>query len=313
MRRKVGAILAFVGGFLVVLAVLAQFYAPGQLMRTPLDVNSTTHLSGTAQLSDGSGGMSRTPVIALQVTHTNSAKSDDDVAVFTNFTCLVKDVGSVDGCVSSDDPQDRLITATVDNFATDRVDAMSVNDPKYLPADAVPHEGLVNKWPFESEKKTYPYWDGTVGSAVDAVYDRTETVDGLRCYVYKVDVKDAPMQIADGVDGVYNDTKEISIEPLTGAIIDQTEHQEQTMTDGSPAVIVDIAFTDAQVRSNVDDYSAQADQLTLLTKTVPLVGYLVGIPLLIIGIVLLLLGRDRAEPEPEQSADVRTPTPSGAR
>src|SRR6476619_3440566 len=121
-------------------------------MRTPLDVNNTTHLSGTAQLSDGSGGMSKDPVIALQVTHTDSAKSDGNVVVFTNFTCLVKDIGSVDGCVSSDDPQDRLITASVDNFATDRVTALSVNDPKYLPADAVPHEGLVNTWPFEAQK-----------------------------------------------------------------------------------------------------------------------------------------------------------------
>ena len=41
---------------------------------------------------------------------------------------------------------------------------LAVNDPKYLPADAEPHEGLVNKWPFEPKKKTYPYWDGTTGA-----------------------------------------------------------------------------------------------------------------------------------------------------
>ena len=48
-----------------------------------------------------------------------------------------------------------------DDFATDRITALAVNDPQYLPADAAPHEGLINKWPFEAEKKTYPYWDGT--------------------------------------------------------------------------------------------------------------------------------------------------------
>jgi hypothetical protein len=43
-------LLGFLGGFLVMVALLAQFYAPGQLMRTPLDVDSTTRLSGEAAL-----------------------------------------------------------------------------------------------------------------------------------------------------------------------------------------------------------------------------------------------------------------------
>ena len=33
-------VLAGLGGFLVMLAILAKFYAPGQLMKTPIDVDS---------------------------------------------------------------------------------------------------------------------------------------------------------------------------------------------------------------------------------------------------------------------------------
>ena len=41
------------------------------------------------------------------------------------------------------------------------------------------HEGLVNKFPFDVEKKDYPYWDGLLGRPVEMVYDDTETILGL--------------------------------------------------------------------------------------------------------------------------------------
>lgn len=273
----------------MVLGILAQIYAPGQLMKTPLDVNQTTHLSGTAQLSDGESLVS-TPVNAVSITHTDSAKSDGDVVVFSNSTCLVKAEGDVGNCVSSDDPQNRLIQASTDNFATDRVSGLAVNDPKYLPADAQPHEGLVNKWPFDAEKKTYPYWSGDVGKAVPAVYDRTEKVEGLECYVYVVTLTDVPIDIG-GAPGTLNSTASIYVEPVTGAIQNQVQHVEQSMADGTKVAIIDLAFTPEQLKQSYDDVAPQVKQLNLLVKTVPLVGYLVGIPLLLIGIALLVLGR----------------------
>jgi len=292
VRRKIGAVLAFVGGFLVMLAVLAQVYAPGQLMRTPLDVDSTTRLSGTAVISGES-----TPVKATSITHSDSAKSDDDVVVFQNSSCLVKDEGDVGNCVSADDPQERLLSASVDDFATDRKTALAVNDPEYLPADAAPHEGLINKWPFEAEKKTYPYWNGTADRAIDAVYDRTEEVGGVETYVYRIQASDVPIEIAEGVPGIYDDVTEIYIEPLTGSIVHQVQHQERTLEDRSPVLVLDLAFTDEQVAANGEDAEKNRDLLNLATKTVPLVGYLVGIPLLLIGIALMVLGRRKPEPD----------------
>jgi hypothetical protein len=304
VRRKLGAVLAFLGGFLVVLAVLAQVYAPGQLMKTPLDVDSTTRLSGTAEISGES-----TPVKATSITHSDTAKSDDDVIVFQNSSCLVKDEGDVGNCVSADEPQERLLAASVDDFATDRVSAEAVNDPEYLPADAAPHEGLVNKWPFDAEKKTYPYWNGTVGSAVDAVYDRTETVGGVETYVYRVESSNVPIEIAEGVPGFYADRNEIYIEPLTGAMVHQVQHQERTLEDGTPVLVLDLAFTDEQVAANGDDAKSNRDSLNLATRTVPLVGYALGIPLLMVGIALMLLSR-RKGGEPSLHVDsTRDKTP----
>ncbi len=294
MRRIIGAVLAFLGGFLVVLAILVQVVATGQLKKTPLDVNSVTRLSGTAELSDGTKLVS-IPVTASSVTKSDTAKSDGDYIVFVNSSCLMRAKGSGELCVSADDSQNRLISASTDTFMTDRVTAMAANKPDYLPADAVAHEGLVNKWPFDAEKRTYPYYDDTVGGAVDAAYDRTTTADGVRAYVYKVDVKDQPAEISSGLRGTYSDTKEIWIEPRTGSIINQVEHRELVDSDGNPFLTLDLAFTDAQVKKSADDAASSADQLKLVTGTVPLVGYVVGLPLLVIGMLLMLLGTRRKD------------------
>jgi hypothetical protein len=168
-------VLAGLGGFLVMLAILAKFYAPGQLMKTPIDVDSVTRAAGQAAL----GADPAEPVKGTQTTRADSAKSTDDVVSFVSSSCLVFDRDDVPDCVSADDPDDRLITASVDYFATNRVTALAVNDPKYLPPEAEEVEGLQIKWPFDVEKKAYPYWDGTAGGAFDAEYEATEEIDGV--------------------------------------------------------------------------------------------------------------------------------------
>ena len=105
MRKGFGIGLTVLGGFLVTLAVLAQFWAPGQLMKTPLDTDSLTLLDGNAELSDGAGGTTEFPVKAFSVTRADSERSDGEVVVFQNSSCLVKDEGEIDECVAADDPR----------------------------------------------------------------------------------------------------------------------------------------------------------------------------------------------------------------
>lgn len=290
MRTRIGYGLAFVGAFLLILAVMAQVYATDKVLRTPLDTDSVTRLEGTATLG-GPDGEESFPVKVASTTKTDSDKSDDDVVVFKNSSCVVRDEGDVGDCVSNDDPEKRLLTASTDDFATDRFTAEAVNDPKYLPSAAEPHEGLINKWPFEAEKKDYLYWSGTTGEAVPAVYDRTEDVEGIEAYVYKVDIVDAPIEVADGVPGYYNDSIEIFIEPFTGTIIDQHSSQTRTTSERELVLALDVAFTDDQVKKTTDEAKSNSFKLTLVTEIVPLVGYIVGIPLLLIGLALVLLAR----------------------
>jgi hypothetical protein len=298
--RKLGMVLAGLGGFLVMLALLAKFYAPGQLMKTPIDVDSFTNATGEAAV----GADAAAPVQGTQITRSDSAKSDDDVVVFVSSSCLVFDRDDVPECVSADDPEERLITASVDNFATDRVTAMAVNDPKYLPPEAAEHEGLQNKWPFDVEKKTYPYWDDNVLQVVEAEYEGTEEVDGVETYKFHAVVSDVPYEVTDGVQGTYSKDTTIWIEPVTGSFVNLSYHMEQVDDAGDNFITLDLAYTEDEVQDSVDDAKSSRDSLDLVRNTVPLIGFLVGIPILLVGLFLTARGNR------SQSGTTTTPAAS---
>ena len=289
MRKSV-PVLFGLGGFLLIAGLVAALWAPGVVKKTPLEVNSTTHLSGeAAKLNTATGELDSNPVLATSITKSDTKISDDKVIAFTNSSCLVIDEGDVSDCVDGDDP--RLISASTDVFATDRVTGLAVNDGRYLPADAVKHEGLVNKWPFDAKKESYPYWDGVAGKALTARYDRTVKVDGMSAYVYKITAQGLPINIAEGVPGTYDSVKEIYVDPTTGAIVNQTDDQQRSLADGKLVLDLQLGFTDDQIKKSVSETEDSASSLNLITKTVPLVGIIGGLLLLIAGGVVLMRAR----------------------
>ena len=294
MRKIIGWVLLGLGAFLLVTGLLATVWVPGQVERTPLDVDSTTRLSGNAdKLNPATGETEAIDVKATSITKADSKRSDDNVVVFVNTTCLVIDEGDVPDCVDADDPQARLVSATSDVFSTDRYDAEAVNG-KYLPAGAEEKEGLVNKWPFDSEKKDYDYWDGLVGAAVTAAYDSTETLDGLETYKYHISLDEVPAEIIDGVQGTYSQDKYIWVEPRTGAIVNQTQDETRTLEDGSVVLDLQLAFTEDQVASGISDAKDNKASIDLVTGTLPLVGFIGGIIALLAGAFLVFAGRKDA-------------------
>ena len=293
MRKIIGWVLLALGTFLVVIGLMAAIWAPGQVKRTPLDTDSTTRLAGTAdKLNPGTGEVESLQVKATSVTKADSEHSDDEVIVFVSSTCLVIDEGDVPDCVDADDPEKRLVSASTDVFATDRSDGTAVNG-SYVPPSAEEKEGLVNKWPFDAEKKTYPYWDGMLGQAVDAEYDGTETIDGLETYRYHVLIEEESAEVVTDVDGIYSQDKFIWIDPVTGAIINQTQHEVRELTDGSTLLDMQLDFTEDQVSANAEDAKDNGGLLTLLTKTVPLIGLIGGVLALLVGAFLVFAGRGR--------------------
>jgi hypothetical protein len=176
------------------------------------------------------------------------------------------------------------------------------------------HEGLVLKFPFGTEKKTYQFWDSTLRKAFPIQFKKTETLKGLEVYVFEQEVpkQDVPLakpllvpgNLVDepGRDSVevqrtYKNTRTLWIEPITGAIIKGREQQNATIAyngeDKLVATQVKIEYDDATVTKNVKGavengvaeggYQSKAAQLNAIAFWVPLGSLIVG--LLLFGFV----------------------------
>lgn len=293
MQKNLGIVLLGIGSFLLLIGLMAVAWAPGQVKRTPIDVDSVTNLEG--EVAAVQNGMVKTPAKAVSVTKIDSKLSTDDVALWVSTSCLVLDQDGVGDCVKA--PDERLISADVEFFATDRVTALGTASSK-LPSDTVKPEGLVNKFPFDTEKKTYPYWDSMLGEAVDAVYARTAKVSGVETYVFEVNIDEDNVVISagdpgteDDVLGTYTDKKEIYVEPRTGSILNQTDDQQRVTADGTPVLDLQLAFTAAEQKESAEDAKDNIGTLNLVLKTVPIIGFSGG--LLAVGGGLFLILGDR--------------------
>lgn len=314
MRRLIGVVLFAVGGFLLIAGLMALLWVPGAAKKTPLDTDSTTLLSGEAAKFDATtGAFEPRPVYAISINETAADSSTDDVVVFAQTQCAT--FVPVVACLDYDDP-DNLSGPDVTTFATDRTSAEGIPwkdlpdgvlkdlESTKEPAVPVEVEGLVNKWPFDAEKKDYAYWEGTLDRAVDAVYDRTEDVEGVETYVYRIVSEREPIEVAPGIPGTYSSTKEIYVEPQTGSIIKQTDDQQRWLEDGTQALDLQLAFTDDEVKQKADEAKDNIDRLQLYTRTVPLIGLIGGPIALIVG--LFLIWRRRRS---DADADVEADTP----
>ena len=307
MRKTVGLVLLGLAGFLITGALLVQFWVPGQVEKTPLDVNSTTRLSGNAaQLPSGEPG----PVRAVSRTVADGEASDGDVVVFDTVSCLMREVPGAPDCTQDTEAVSPLVTAGTDRFATNRTTGEAVNDEAYVGAAAEPHEGVINKWPFHPEQKTYKYWDGLLGRAVDAEFAGEEEIDGLPVYRYEVSVTDEPAEISNGIAGLYSNDKTLWIDRGTGAIIDQNEKQVRKLESGTTVLDLDFGFTNETVAANVADAKANNSQLDLVGWAPLLLGAL-GLVALAGGLVLARSGGARSGDESTTTLDDLTSSRRG--
>ena len=301
MRRSLGYVLLALSGLLLTLAILALVWAPGVIKKTPLDVSTRTLYEGeAAKINTATNEFIPQPVYAVQETKADSENSSDEHVLFVETSCLVVDTGGDRVCVDGDDPN--LITADIDIFATDRVTALGVADPN-LPPDAVVHEGLVNKFPFDVEKKDYPYWDGLLGRPVEMVYDDTEEILGLETYRFVATVEDEAVDVAEGVPGTYSNVVTVNVDPVTGSIVKGAQDQQRYLDNGTQVLDVDITWTAETIDNAVDEAKTNGQSLNLLLRIVPIVGFVVGGLALVFGLFVLRRSDRSGQPSSARPTD----------
>ena len=315
MRRFLGPALLGVGVFLVVLGGLLKFYVADRVILTPIDQYAQTTSPGPGSFLDPATLQVRSSdLVAVRTLRGDVAASNRDTAVW--------DVSVV---LSTGDQQ--LVQASVDRVATDRRTAEAVNCCGEA-VNSVPtrHSGLSYKFPFDTQKQTYQFWDANAKKAVPARYVSEETVQGLTTYkfVSQIDATQIQTQevpgslVGESAPSVqapvyYTDTRTVWVEPKTGVIVKGSEQNRTTLRDSAgqdkTAVLqFDLTFNEDSQRSQAQLARDNIGKIDLVTTWLPLIGLLVGIVLIAAGL-LIMVSAERADAGPtEQPEPVGTPS-----
>jgi hypothetical protein len=302
MRRIAGPLLFGLGAFLLVSGLLLKFYAYPKLAVAPIDQNSVTKLEATgAELFDTTTLKPITTDLSIESRTVGDVKASEDAGGKVRVWVGTTSIRSSDGTVRS---------RSTNRTPFDGVSAKAVNCcgafDESTDGDrvAVKRTGLVWKYPFNSEKKSYQVWDSNLGKTATAKYVKESKIQGLTVYVYKsvvprtkVGTQDVPASIVGEpgtgnvtADSMYANTTTVYVEPKTGAIIDQVQETNNTLAvDDEDRVTTtkgDIHYTKAQVDKFVNDLSSKASLLGLVQTTLPIVTILLGLILLALGFVL---------------------------
>ena len=206
MRKTVGLVLLGLAGFLVTAALLALLWVPGQVKKTPLDVDTTTRLTGNAAvLPTGPGA----PVKAVSHSVADGAASDSEVVVFDTFSCVVQDPdGTAPDCVDDTDPDKRLVTAGTDRFATTGSPPWP-STTRSTSARRRAARRARQQVPVRRASRR-PTRSGTASSAAPSTRPsrarRTST--GSPPTSSSVSLVDEPAEISNGVSGLYSDRED---------------------------------------------------------------------------------------------------------
>ena len=158
------------GAALLIAALLLTTYTKSKITKIPLDLDATLVSDGTgtafdpASLSAERFAINKNVPLSQQQQVSVEAPSNAEVVTLQVGTTLRR----------TDKQQDTgLLLALVDTVTLDRKTAMAVSSesnpggavqkPRTIEDDqpptniALPHEGLAYRFPFDTEKKTYPY------------------------------------------------------------------------------------------------------------------------------------------------------------
>ena len=201
MLRLAALTIMSLGAALLTAAVLLTTYTAGKIAKIPLDIDTTLISSGTGAALDPAS-LSATRFVVDQNVPLVSQKA---VTVETPANAQVVTFQMGTSVRRSDRQQDNgLLLALVDTVTLDRRTAEAVSDderpggsvqkPRTIDDDrpsttiALPHEGLAFRFPFATEKRSYPFFDPIAQKPFDANYDGEDDVNGLTTYRFTQNV-----------------------------------------------------------------------------------------------------------------------------
>lgn len=299
MRSVIGLVLAGLGAFLVLVAILLPTWVSGQVVKFPLNEYQTATLRAVNASYFSAATLKEETGVTIEATYTikgNAAKGNATTAVWNQFSYVY------------DLTNHRAINQMTRTFAFDRRTGQLVNCcGASLNGDTkVRQTGLAGSvFPIGTQKQTYQVFDTTLQRPVPFTYAGTTAVEGIQAYEFVENV--APVQVATlpvpgsllGVTAKTVKAPEIDqlhlvydVDPETGALLNVNEHQTVTLRNpatGAQALVLfdaDLIATPASVHQIVALDSSGRRELTLLETTLPLAFGIAGGVALVAGVFL---------------------------
>jgi hypothetical protein len=326
------------GAALLIAALLLSTYTKGKIAKIPLDIDTTLVSDGTGTVFDPASLSGTKFVVDKNVPVT--FQQQISVESPSNADVVTLQVGNT--VRRTDKQQDNgLLLALVDTVTLDRRTALavssdtnpggsvqkprSINDPQPPTNVALPHEGLAYRFPFDTEKKTYPYFDPIAQKAFDANYDGEEDVNGLNTFRFTQNVGyDSDGKLVEPVKyaSLYGDDADATVsaraelwglpgepdeqitmtryyaaqrtfwvDPVSGTIVKAQEHGFHYYA--RDALKPEVTFADYKVTTNEQTVESQVasardegDVVSLWGRILPITFTAVGLLTLVGGVLL---------------------------
>ncbi len=294
MRGIIGLILAGLGAFLILVAVLLPTWVVGQVLKFPLSESETATLEASNASYFSVTALRERTGVTLRATYTITG----DASAGNSSTAVWNQTSDVYDVTNHAQVQQMTRRLAFNRRTGQLVDCCgaSVNGDK-----SVRQTGLVGYvFPIGTQKQTYQVYDTTLKKTMPFVYSGTATVDGIGVYEFVESV--APTQIASvTLPGSYVHSSAASVtigefdaehliyyvDPETGALVDVNELQSTTLRTSAtapPALVglnADLIATPASVTQIVGLDRNGRNELTLIETILPIVlGILGGVALL---------------------------------
>lgn len=323
------------GAALLIAALLLSTYTKGKIAKVPLDIDTTLVSDGTGTAFDPASLLGERFVVDRDIPM--AFQQQISVESPSNADVVTLQVGS--SLRRTDKQQENgLLLAMVDTVTMDRSSAMAVSSesnpggavqkPRAIADDqpptniALPHDGLTYRFPFDTEKKTYPLFDPIAQKAYDANYDGEEDVNGLTTFKFTQNVgydaegklvepvkyaslyeDDADSQVTAraGLWGVEGDPEEpitmsrfyaaertLWVDPVSGTIVKSDEHAYHYYA--RDPLRPEVTFADYKIATNEQSVESQVAAARSERDRVALWGRILPITFTAVGLVLLVGG-----------------------
>lgn len=326
------------GAALLIAALLLSTYTSSRIAKIPLNLDATLISEGNGTALDAASLSSDRVVVNQNVPLVSQQQIS--VEAPANADVVTLQVGS--SVRRSDKQKDGgLLLAIVDTVTINRKSALAVSDESHPggyvqkprsvgdenPPTAMPlrHEGLAYRFPFDTERKTYPYFDPIAQKPFDANYEGEEDVNGMSTYRFTQNVgvnsegklvapitypslyggnEDGKITTSAAMWGVpgepneqitmtryYTAKRTFWVDPVSGTIVKEIEqaHHYYARDALKPEVtLVDYKLTSTQetVESQVNSARDERDRVALWSRVLPITFTAIGLIALIGGGVL---------------------------